>query len=100
MHRFGVTILGVLNQKNHQKRNDGRSSIDDQLPRVGEMKDRAGEEPNNNNEHGTANAQALPSIMAERCAKTRNASLTTQKKSRSCSCCFSSAAWVLFTIAP
>jgi hypothetical protein len=31
------------------------------------------------------NAQALPSMLEERRAKTRNALLTTQKKSRSCS---------------
>src|SRR5204863_85298 len=37
-------------------------------------------------------------MVAERCANTRNASRTTQKKSRSCSCCFSSSVWVLFTL--
>src|SRR5439155_17093129 len=34
-------------------------------------------------------AQALPSTVDERRAKSRKASLTTQKKSRDCSCCLS-----------
>src|SRR4029077_7467779 len=53
MHCLGVTILGVLNQKHHEKRDDGGRGIDDQLPCVGEMKCRPGDEPNKNDEHGT-----------------------------------------------
>src|SRR5437764_985551 len=48
----------------------------------------------------TLNDQALPSIAAERCAKTRNASLATQKKSRCRWCFFSSCPWILFTRLP
>src|SRR5882724_9531847 len=52
MHCFGVTILGVLNQKHHEEGDDGRGRVDDQLPSVGKMKRRTGEEPNKNDEHG------------------------------------------------
>src|SRR5881397_4037976 len=45
MHCFSVAVLCVLNQKDHQKRNDRRGRVDDQLPRIGEMKHRTGQEP-------------------------------------------------------
>src|SRR6187551_1246731 len=44
------------------------------------------------------NAQALPSKVDERCAKQRNASLTMQKKSRSCSFLFASFVRALFAM--
>jgi hypothetical protein len=34
MHRFGVPILGVLNQEYHEEGDNGRGGVDDQLPRV------------------------------------------------------------------
>jgi hypothetical protein len=46
-----------------------------------------------------AKAQALPRAIEECRANTRNASLTTQKKSRSFSCFFSFSVWVSITIA-
>ncbi len=104
MHRFSVAVLGVLNQEHHQKRNDGSSSVDDQLPGVGKMKCWTSEKPDQDHEQvrsqtritsmAPAKAQALPSMMEERRAKTRKASLTTQKKSRSFSCSFSFSVWV------
>src|SRR5207245_2395705 len=45
MNRFGVAVLRVLNQKHHQKSDDGRGGVDDQLPRIGEMKSGASHEP-------------------------------------------------------
>jgi hypothetical protein len=40
-----VLVLGTLNQKHHQEGDDGRSSVDDELPRVGEAKDRPQNSP-------------------------------------------------------
>lgn len=54
MHCFGVTILGVLNQKYHEEGDDCRGGVYDQLPSVGEMKRRAGEDPNEDDEHRPA----------------------------------------------
>jgi len=54
MHCFGISILGVLNQKYHEEGDDGRGGVDDQLPSVGEVKRRAGEDPNEDDEHSAA----------------------------------------------
>ena len=54
MHGFGVTILGILNQKYHEEGDDRRSGVYDQLPGVGEMKRRAGEDPNEDDEYSPA----------------------------------------------
>ena len=54
MHGFGVTILSVLNQEYHQEGDNGRGGIYDQLPSIGEMKRRAGEDPNEDDEHRPA----------------------------------------------
>src|SRR6266436_7508812 len=54
MHRFSVAVLGVLNQEHHQKRNDGGSSVDDQLPGIGKMKCWTGEKPDQDHEHGSS----------------------------------------------
>jgi len=51
LHRLGIAVLGVLNQEHHQERDDGRPGIDDQLPGIGKMKSRAGQNPNENYEH-------------------------------------------------
>jgi len=50
MHCFGVAVLCVLNQKHHQKRNDCRGGVDDQLPGVREMKRRPGNDPDQDNQ--------------------------------------------------
>lgn len=52
LNRFGVAVLGVLNQEHHQKRDDGGSCVDDQLPCVAEVKQRAGDDPNHNQPDG------------------------------------------------
>ena len=51
MNCFGIAVLRVLNQKHHQEGDNGRGGIYDQLPSIGEMKRRAGEDPNEDDEH-------------------------------------------------
>jgi len=46
MHRFGVAVLSVLDQEHHQKSDDGRGGVDDELPGIGKMKSGASEQPN------------------------------------------------------
>lgn len=41
MQNVVVPILGILDQENHQERDDCRRRVDDQLPRIVEMKIRA-----------------------------------------------------------
>jgi len=45
MHRFGITVLGILNQEYHQECNDRRSCIDDELPGIAKAKERTGDQP-------------------------------------------------------
>lgn len=45
LHRLAVAVLRVLNQEHHQECHDGRGGIDDQLPRVAEVENRARDEP-------------------------------------------------------
>jgi len=40
-----IAILGILNQKYHQERDDRRACVDDQLPRVAELKYRPCDAP-------------------------------------------------------
>lgn len=54
MNCFGVAVLRVLNQEHHQERDNGRSSVDDQLPRIGEMKCGASYEPNKDDQHSSS----------------------------------------------
>src|SRR5882762_11965006 len=42
---LGVAVLGILNEKYHQERNDGCAGVDDQLPRIGVMKEGPEERP-------------------------------------------------------
>ena len=50
MNCLGIAILGVLNQKYHQEGDNGRSGVYDQLPRVGKVKNGAGNEPDDNDQ--------------------------------------------------
>ena len=43
---FGISVLGVLNEKDHQEGNDRSASIYDQLPRVAEVKEGTRDDPN------------------------------------------------------
>ena len=54
MHCFGVAVLCVLNQEHHQKRNDSRGGVDDQLPGVREMKGRSSQDPDEDDKHGAS----------------------------------------------
>jgi len=38
MARFGVAVLGVLDQEHHEKSDDGCGRINNELPGIGEMK--------------------------------------------------------------
>lgn len=53
---FGVSILGVLNQKNHQERDDRGTRVDGQLPGVAEAEYRprnypSGDDTDSKNKH-------------------------------------------------
>jgi hypothetical protein len=50
LNSCGITILGVLNNEHHQKRDDRRSCIDNQLPAVGVMEYGTRDCPHNDNE--------------------------------------------------
>jgi hypothetical protein len=54
MDRFRIPVLRILNQEHHQKSDDGRTGIDDQLPRIGKMKSRAGQRPDCDDENRAA----------------------------------------------
>src|SRR6266480_117700 len=60
MHCFGIAVLSVLNQKHHQKRDDGGARINDQLPGVRKMKSRSGEEPHQNDQHRPGEGPSAP----------------------------------------
>ena len=60
MDRFCIAVLSVLNQKYHQERDDGRCGVDDQLPRIGEMKHRPGQEPNEDDKHSSSKCPGAP----------------------------------------
>ena len=45
MHRLGVTVLGILNQEDHQECDDGRSRIDDELPSIAKAEEWTGDQP-------------------------------------------------------
>ena len=45
-------FLGILNQKNHQKRDDRRACVDDQLPGIAEVEYRACDAPDYDHQSG------------------------------------------------
>src|SRR5204863_5296892 len=45
LHCFAVTVLSVLDEKNHQKRRNRRRGIDDQLPGIAKVKNRPQDRP-------------------------------------------------------
>jgi hypothetical protein len=49
MHRLGVAVLGVLDEEDHQKGDDGRAGIDHELPSVAEVEKRAGNDLDDDN---------------------------------------------------
>src|SRR6202011_2342098 len=48
------------NQEHHQERNDGGSSVDDQLPGVGKMKSRPCQCPNDNDQNCASKSPRAP----------------------------------------
>jgi hypothetical protein len=49
---LGVTVLRVLNEEDHKKRNDRGASINDELPGVRKMKERPAYGPYHQNHNG------------------------------------------------
>src|SRR5665213_2012012 len=47
LNRGAVPVLRVLDQKNHQKRDNGRARVDHKLPRIGILKQRPRDSPYN-----------------------------------------------------
>ena len=45
LYRGAVPILGVLDEEHHQERDDRRSRVDDELPRLRELEDRSRKRP-------------------------------------------------------
>src|SRR5215207_1015822 len=60
MERFGITILGVLNQKHHQEGNDGGGGIDDQLPGLRETEERPGDCPSQDQSERYDEGEVIP----------------------------------------
>lgn len=52
MHGFGVAVLRFADEKHHQEGDDGRSGVDDELPRIGVVKSRAGQGPDDDDDNG------------------------------------------------
>ena len=53
MNCFGVAVLSILNQKDHEKGDDCRGRVNDQLPGIGKMKSGAGNEPDEDDKHSS-----------------------------------------------
>jgi len=62
LNRLGFFVLGPLNEEDHQERDDGRTGIDDQLPRVRKMERRPGHQPNGNNGDSSCKSPTAPGI--------------------------------------
>lgn len=59
LHGFAVAVLGVLDQEHHQESDDGGAGVDDELPSIAEMENRAGDQPDEDNEGGQAKGNRL-----------------------------------------
>lgn len=53
MDRFGIAVLGILDQEHHEKGDDRGGRINNELPGIGEMKGGTGEDPYQNDKHGS-----------------------------------------------
>jgi hypothetical protein len=60
LDRGRVAILRVLNQKHHQEGDDGRAGVDDKLPRIRKLKERAGDGPHEDGGEGKTKTQGRP----------------------------------------
>jgi len=70
MHRLTITILGALDQEYHEKRNDSGSGIDHELPGIAEMKNGAGDRPDNDDAEGKREGPLLASSTGDGTGKT------------------------------
>ena len=52
LDRLRIAVLGVLDQEHHQESHDGGAGVDDQLPRIAEAEDRAGDAPQRDHQDG------------------------------------------------
>src|SRR6185437_4069666 len=62
LHRLSVAVLAVLNQEDHQKGHDGRSGIDDQLPRIGKSEERTHRRPDHDEAEGSDEGMSPPRL--------------------------------------
>jgi hypothetical protein len=51
LYRRAIAILGVLNNEDHQERDDRRPSVDNELPSIGIVEYRAGDCPGDDDEY-------------------------------------------------
>src|SRR3546814_10304152 len=64
LHRRAVAVLTVLDQEHGQKGEDGRRRVDDQLPGVGKMQQRAAHRPDEDEGHRSEeHTSELQSLM-------------------------------------
>jgi hypothetical protein len=57
---FGVSILRVLDEKYDEEGNDGSAGINDELPCIREMEERAAHRPQNQDDHGEEKHIRMP----------------------------------------
>jgi hypothetical protein len=71
MHCFGVAVLRVLDQKHHEKGDDRRGGVDDQLPGIRKMNRWSGENPDKNYEHGSSKSPGRSRRRSEKGGRRR-----------------------------
>ncbi len=54
LDRFGVLVRRVLDEEHHQERHDRGAGVDDELPGVAELQERAGQGPHHEDGDGDA----------------------------------------------
>ena len=54
------SILRILNEENHQKRDDSRARVDYELPSIGEMEERTGDRPHHHGPDGKCKDPGSP----------------------------------------
>src|SRR5882672_2713857 len=69
MHCMSVSVLGVLNEKHHQECHDRGPGVDNELPRVREVKDRARQTPYRDDERGKEEGSGVAHHLRGRLGK-------------------------------
>ncbi len=67
---FGVTVLSILNQENHKESNNGGTSIDNELPGVGELEEWPARCPYYQRNQGAQEHHRMPNQSRDRASKT------------------------------